>query len=211
MAPLAIVTVALLGTCPLLAWRRVSGRHLRRNLAVPAAIGVAVFLGLALANRGRHLAIVGVLSLGAFALATATTELARGLLARHRHHGEGWGRALVNLFAFTPRRYGGPVIHAGVVIMLAAIAVNVGLKVERQAQLAIGDSLTVRGTRVTFTDLTFEQTPSKFALVGHFRITGPDGERLGTIRNRAGRVHGSAAGHRGSACARRSAPTSTSS
>lgn len=183
MAPLAIVTVALLGTCPLLAWRRASGQHLRRNLTVPIATGAVVFLGLGLANRGRHLGIVGILALGAFALATATSELARGLQARHRHHGEPWGRALLNLFAFTPRRYGGPVIHAGVVIMLAAIAVNVGLKVERQAQLAMGDSVTVNGTHVTFSDLTFEQTPSKFALIGHFRITGPDGEPLGTIRS----------------------------
>ncbi len=183
MGPLAIVTVALVGTCPLLAWRRASGPHLRRNLTTPVAIGSAVFVALALVNRGRHLAIVGVLALGAFALATAVSELARGLQARHRHHGESWGRALLNLFAFTPRRYGGPVIHAGVVIMLAAIAVNVGLKVERQAQLGVGESLTVNGTRVTFADLTFEQTPSKFAFVGRFDLFGPDGERVGSIRS----------------------------
>jgi cytochrome c biogenesis factor len=31
MAPLAIVTIALVGTCPLLPWRHASGRHLKRN------------------------------------------------------------------------------------------------------------------------------------------------------------------------------------
>ena len=182
MAPLAVVTVALVGVCPLLAWRRVSGRHLRRNLTVPVAVGAGVFVVLTVLNRGRHLLIIGVLALGALVLATLTSEIARGLQVRRHHHGESWPRALVNLFAFTPRRYGGPVIHAGVVIMLAAIAVNVGLKVERQAQLAVGESLSVAGTRVTFSDLTFEQTPSKFALIGHFQVTGRDGEPLGTIR-----------------------------
>ena len=182
MAPLAVITVALVGVCPLLAWRRVSGRHLRRNLTVPLAVGAGVFGALAALNRGRHLLIIGVLALGALVLATLTSEIARGLQVRRHHHGESWPRALMNLFAFTPRRYGGPVIHAGVVIMLAAIAVNVGLKAERQARLALGESLTVAGTRVTFSDLTFEQTPSKFALIGRFDITGPDGEPLGTVR-----------------------------
>ncbi len=181
MGPLAVITVALVGTCPLLAWRRASARHLKRNFAVPLAVGAGTFAALAVVNRGRHLVIVTILALGAFVLATVTTELARGLQARHLHHGESWPRAVLNLFAFTPRRYGGPIVHAGIVIMLAGIAFNVGLKQEVQGQLAVGESLRVAGTTVTFEDLTFEQTPSRFALIGTFRATGAGGEDLGTI------------------------------
>ncbi|HET9723553.1 MAG TPA: heme lyase CcmF/NrfE family subunit [Actinomycetota bacterium] len=181
MAPLAIVTVALVGTCPLLPWRRASNRHLKRNLAMPLAVGAVVFLALGLANRGDDLLIVTVLALGAFVLATVTAEISRGLSARHRHHGESWPRAILNLFAFTPRRYGGPIIHAGVVIMLAGIFFNIGMKQEVQSQLAVGESVRIAGNTVTFEDLTFEQTPSKFALIGSFRVVGPGGEDLGTI------------------------------
>lgn len=181
MAPLAIVTVALVGTCPLLPWRRASGRHLKRNFAIPLAVGGVVFLALGLANRGENLLIVTVLALGAFVLATVTAEVSRGLSARHRHHGESWPRAVLNLFAFTPRRYGGPIVHAGVVIMLAGIFFNIGMKQEVESQLLVGESVRVAGNTVTFEDLTFEQTPSKFALIGTFRVAGPDGEDLGTI------------------------------
>jgi cytochrome c-type biogenesis protein CcmF len=182
MAPLTIILVALVGACPLLAWRKASGRHLRRNFAVPLSVGAIVFAALTLLNRGDHLLIVLVLALGAFVLATVTMEVYRGLHARHLHHGETWPRAVLNLFAFTPRRYGGPIIHAGVVIMLAGIAFNVGLKQEVQQQLTVGQSLRVAGTTVTFEDLIFEQTPSKFAFVGTFRATDADGQDLGTIR-----------------------------
>jgi len=182
MAPLAIVLIALVGACPLLAWRRASARHLKRNFAVPLSVGVLTFVGLTLLNRGDNALVVLVLALGAFVLATVTMEVYRGLSARHLHHGESWPRALVNLFAFTPRRYGGPIVHAGVVVLLAGIAFNVGLKQEAEAQVAVGQSITVAGTTVTFEDLIFEQTPAKFALIGTFRVTGADGEDLGTIR-----------------------------
>ena len=182
MAPLAVITIALVGTCPLLAWRRASGRHLKRNFAVPLAVGGVSFIALAVLNRGAHLVIVVILTLTAFVLATVVTEIWRGLSARHHHHGESWGRAIVNLFAFTPRRYGGPVVHAGIVVMIAAITFNVGLKQQRELQLPVGDSLKIAGYTVTFSDLTFEQTPVKFALIGTFGVTGPDGEALGTIR-----------------------------
>jgi len=183
MAPLAIVTIALVGACPLLAWRRASAQHLKRNFAMPLSIGATVFLGLAIANRGERLLIVTVLAIGAFVLATVTAEIYRGLSARHDHHGESWPRAILNLFAFTPRRYGGPIVHAGVVIMLAGIFFNIGMKQEAEAQLGIGESVRIAGATVTFEDLTFEQSPSKFALIGMFRVTAADGEDLGTIRS----------------------------
>ena len=182
MAPLAIITIALVGACPLLAWRRVSGRHLKRNFAMPLSIGATVFAALAVVNRGDHLLVITVLALGAYVLATVTAELYRGLSARHHHHGESWPRAILNLFAFTPRRYGGPIIHAGVVIMLAGIFFNVGMKQEVESQLAVGQSLRIAGYTVTFGDLIFEQTETKFALIGTFLVTGPNGEDLGTIR-----------------------------
>lgn len=182
MAPLTIVLIALVGACPLLAWRRASGKHLKRNFTVPLSVGATTFVVLTVLNRGAHTLVVLVLALGAFVLATVTMEMYRGLAARHLHHGESWPRALLNLFAFTPRRYGGPIIHAGVVVMLAGIAFNVGLKEEREAQLSVGESLEVAGTTVTFEDLVFEQTPVKFALIGTFRATDADGNDLGTIR-----------------------------
>ena len=182
MAPLAIITVALVGACPLLAWRRASGKHLKRNFTVPLSVGAIVFAALTLLNRGDHALIVIVLALGAFVLATVTMEIYRGLSARHEHHGESWPRAVLNLFAFTPRRYGGPLVHAGVVIMLAGIAFNMGLKQEVEQQLAVGQSVEIAGNTVTFESLIFEQTPVKFAFVGTFRAIGPDGQDLGTIR-----------------------------
>jgi cytochrome c-type biogenesis protein CcmF len=182
MAPLTVILVALLGACPLLAWRRASGRHLQRNFTVPLSVGGIAFAGLTVLNRGRHLPVVLILALGAFVLATVTTEIHRGLSARHHHHGESWPRALLNLFAFTPRRYGGPIVHAGVVVMLAGIAFNVGLKAQVERQLAVGDSVTIAGSTLSFEDLVFDQTPTRFALVGTFRVTGEDGQELGTIR-----------------------------
>lgn len=183
MAPLTIILIALVGACPLLAWRRVTGKHLKRNFSVPLTVGAVTFGMLAALNRGRNLLVVLVLAIGAYVLTTVTMEIYRGLNARHQHHGETWPRAVLNLFAFTPRRYGGPIIHAGIVVMIAGIAFNIGLKQQTEQQLTVGQSLRLAGYTVTFGDLTFEQTPVRFSLIGTFPVTGPNGEDLGTIRS----------------------------
>jgi cytochrome c-type biogenesis protein CcmF len=182
MVPLVVLTLALVGICPLLAWRHQSAKHLRRNFTVPLTAG-SIALGLLLIlTRGDHLGLVIVLSLGAFVMATVVEEIARGLRARRELHGEGWFTAVRNLFAFTPRRYGGPLVHAGMVVLIAGIALNVSFKQETRGTLAIGEAAKVGGFTVTLQDLATEQEGAHSAIVGRFGVSDASGNDLGTIR-----------------------------
>ena len=127
------------------------------------------------ASRGRHLVVVLTLGLCAFAFTTVIEELRRGLHARRAVHGDSGLLALKNLFALTPRRYAGPLVHAGVVVLLVGIAVNVAFKQEYETTLEVGRSERAGAYDVRFDNLTFDQTPSRFSLVGTFRVTSPDG------------------------------------
>ena len=182
MVPLTVLLLVTVGICPLLAWRHQSLKHLRRNFTVPLT-ALAVTAGLLLLLTGfDHLGVVVMLSLGALVMATVAEELWRGYHARRTLHGEGRFRSVRNLFALTPRRYGGPLVHAGVVVLLVGIALNVAYKEETKGVLTIGQSAQVGGYTVTLESLTPEQAGAHFQVVGVFGVTDAEGKDLGTIR-----------------------------
>ena len=181
MVPLSILLLVLVGLCPQLAWRHNSTAHLWRQLAAPLSAGaVALALGLML-SRGGHPLLVGVETVAAFAFVSMMSELWRGLRARHSIHREGWLTAIRRMFALTPRRYAGPLVHAGFIILLTGIAVNLSLKQETKASLAIGGSTQVGGYTLKLTGLDQTQNGARFATVGTFAITGRDGASIGTV------------------------------
>jgi cytochrome c-type biogenesis protein CcmF len=181
VTPLAVGVLALVAVCPLLAWRHGSWAHLSRTLRAPAAASLLAFGVLSVAARFDHLGMTVVLALSAAVLATVVAELRRGLHARRTIHRESWPRAVRNLFAFTPRRYGGPLVHAGVVILLAGIAVNVAYKQERRDVVPVGGSTRIGGYTLTLRGLSLHEDAARVAVVGTFSVRGADGSDLGTL------------------------------
>jgi len=119
--PLGLFLLALTGVGPLIAWRRASVANLQRQFAAPVATGVAAGgLLLALGMRDGYALVAYVLA--AFVTGTIVQEFARGTRARRSMYGERLAAALVRLVARNRRRYGGYIVHAGIVMMFAAFA-----------------------------------------------------------------------------------------
>jgi len=119
--PLGLLLFALTGIGPLIAWRRASLPNLRRQFAVPVFGGVAVLaILLALGMREWH-ALVAY-ALAGFVGTTILQEFYKGIGARMRIHGEHAIAAGMRLIARNRRRYGGYIVHAGVVILFCAFA-----------------------------------------------------------------------------------------
>ncbi|MGZ4149213.1 MAG: heme lyase CcmF/NrfE family subunit [Actinomycetota bacterium] len=176
MAPLAIVLMVIVGMCPLLAWRHADPKHLQRNFKVPVGAGVLAFLAVVLASRGHDVLVAVVLGLGAFVLTTVVEELRRGVHARRTVHGESLGAAIVNLFKLTPRRYAGPIVHAGVIILITGIAVNLAFKQQSEGAMKVGERRQVGAYTIAFDSLTFDQSANRFGLNGTFTVTQPNGD-----------------------------------
>src|SRR5204862_280993 len=97
----------------------------------------------------------------AFLLVTATIvqEFARGTRARHRQYGEAYALALARLLARNRRRYGGYIVHTGMVILFVAFA-GMAFKTETEATLRPGESVSLRspyGHTYTLTHLGISQ------------------------------------------------------
>ncbi len=142
--PLAVVLLFLTGVGPLVAWRRASPESLRRQFAIPGTVGLVAGAAIAIALRG-HLSIYPLMfwSLGAFVVATIVQEYTRAIRARTRR-GESVPRALATLLSKNQRRYGGYVVHLGMVFLLIGIS-GAAFNEERLENLNPGERIDMNG------------------------------------------------------------------
>ena len=121
--PLALLLLFLTGVGPLIAWRRASPASLRRQFLVPgAAFGVTLLVLLAVVGTGAGFYALSAWSLGAFVVATITQEYWNAIRARMRGNAENPVQAFGSLLRKNQQRYGGYIVHLGVVFILVGMA-----------------------------------------------------------------------------------------
>ena len=164
--PLAILLVLFTGIGPLFAWRRVSLGAARRLLARPGA-GRRWWSRralLAFTDAGSQpLALVDVRArrLRARGAGPGVRARRRRLpVARRAARTRGRSSAL---FARNRRRYGGYVVHAGIAILLIAVAASSSFQTSRDLRLRPGQSATVDDYRITYEKPTAEISPRRAA------------------------------------------------
>ena len=181
--PIGLALLALTGIGPLIAWRRASPGHLRRQFIVPVGVALmmgAVLVALRMSDAYALLAIV----LAAFVTTTIMQEFARGVGARHRLHGEPYPLALARLVGRNRRRYGGYIVHLGIVTYFVAFT-GAAFKTELEASLKPGEFVTMRspyGEDLTFTHLGVSQYEAlnRFVSAASVEVT-RNGKRLGIL------------------------------
>jgi cytochrome c-type biogenesis protein CcmF len=166
--PILVVVLLLMGVGPLIAWRRASLDNLRRNFLVPAAVAglAAAVLAAAGVRRGQVLTVV---ALAAFVAATVAHDVARGVRARRAVDG-GRLRAFGALLARNHRRYGGFVVHLGVVIIFVGVAGSSGYGVQTEQTLALGERLAIGRYEVEFRGLRQAEAGTHVAVVAGFHV-----------------------------------------
>lgn len=119
--PLGLLLLLLTGIGPLIAWRRASAANLKRQFAWPVFMGVATGAILAALGMRDGYALVAY-TLAGFVMGTILQEFYKGTSARRRMYGENPALALYHLVVRNRRRYGGYVVHLGVVVLFSAFA-----------------------------------------------------------------------------------------
>ncbi len=130
--PLGLLLLFFTGIGPMLAWRKTSARSLQKNLLWPFVAMILSFL-LLLMFGVRDFFALAALSLSSFVLVGAFIEFFRGLRARLKHHREILPIAFVNMMRQNQRRYGGYIVHIGIVVLFIGFAGNAFNSNERLA------------------------------------------------------------------------------
>ncbi|MFN2377426.1 MAG: cytochrome c-type biogenesis CcmF C-terminal domain-containing protein, partial [Candidatus Binatia bacterium] len=150
-APLAIALLLLMGIGPLVAWRRASVRNLMETFLAPSVFGLAAGAA-AFAAGMKSLSALLVVSFSAFVLFTVVAEFHRGAQARRSMVGEGYGAALRGLLRKNQRRYGGYIIHVGVVFMFLGVTMSSVYRVEELHTIKKGEEFAIGSYTLRYVD-----------------------------------------------------------
>ena len=140
--PLGLLLLFLTGVGPLIAWRQASTANLRRQFLWPVA-GMLVTGALLAVLRMSDVWAIAAFALAVFVTVTVAQEFVRGTLARHRQYGEAWPLAVVRLVGRNRRRYGGYVVHLGMVMLFVGFA-GMAFKSDTEVTLKPGQTTEVR-------------------------------------------------------------------
>ena len=153
--PLFLLLILLMGVGPLLGWRRTGMKALRSQFTWPFAAALVAVPVLLFTSRNVF-PVVGF-SACVFVAATIVQEFVRGVLARRRTRGEPLSAALWGLIRRNGRRYGGYVIHFGIVLIGVAIIGNEFYQSTTHVTLAREGTVELSGYTLTYTGLDSER------------------------------------------------------
>jgi cytochrome c-type biogenesis protein CcmF len=179
--PLALLLVLLAGIGPVIAWRKATARNLARNLLWPAVTGVVVALATLPLGTSGSLTAVAMFGLAAFVVATVVQELWRGTRARRAMTGESPPAAFTALVGRNRRRYGGYLVHVGIVVLFVGVAASTAFNGARDVRLAPGQSARLNGYDYTYVKPTTALAAEKITL-GAVLDVSKDGRHVTTLR-----------------------------
>jgi cytochrome c-type biogenesis protein CcmF len=175
MLPVGLALLVLTGVGPLLAWRKSTVKNLRDQFLLPVAaavvVGSVVFaLGVRVWTSGLCFAFC------AFVLGTISQEFWRGARVRQSTTGTDIFTALIGLTSRNKRRYGGYIVHVGIVLIFLGFAGG-GFKQDEQVQLRPGQQATVGDFTVRLDAVRVTDDGQKQMITGHTTVF-RDGEEI---------------------------------
>ena len=155
--PIGLFLLFLTGIGPLLAWRSASFKSIRKNFVLPSIAGL-VAAAVVIACGVRPWEIFTTDSQGSFyaffafvfaamVVTAISAEFLRGAGVISRHTGQGLFASMVQLTRRNTRRYGGYIVHFGVVVIFIGIAGS-AFNQSKEQELGFKDSLNIGPYRV---------------------------------------------------------------
>jgi cytochrome c-type biogenesis protein CcmF len=182
--PVALLLLLLTAVGPLLAWRKTSVDSLKRNFLWPA-IG-ALATGILLVAGGMkpwkdvaYFYSLMTIMLSALVAFTVISEFVRGGRVIGRHTGQNLFASMVQLAHRNTRRYGGYIVHFGVIVVMIGFAGSV-FNQDKEQEMGFGDKMTIGAYTLVCQSYTEDDNPnygSEWAVMNVFK----GGKQIATL------------------------------
>ena len=180
MVPIGLILLLLTGIGPLLAWRKSTISNLREQFLWPvlAALvtgGTLVALGVRVWSSGLCFALSGLV------VGTIVQEFVRGGVVRRGLTGTDFFTAMIGLVSRNKRRYGGYIIHLGMVLIFLGFA-GQGFSSDQQLLLKPGEEQKVGNYTIHLDALRVTDDGQKQMITGHVTVKNTKGEVIDQMK-----------------------------
>jgi cytochrome c-type biogenesis protein CcmF len=172
--PVALLLLLLTALGPLLAWRKTSLESLKRNFLWPtvAAFVIALFVMFTPARWGSIFGLkpwhdisyfysLMTIFLSALVACTVASEFYRGGRVIAEKTGQGMFASMVQLTHRNTRRYGGYIVHFGVVLAMIGFSGS-ALNQDNEMAMGYGDKMSIGGYDLICRSYTQEENGNQF-------------------------------------------------
>jgi len=178
MLPIGLILLFLTGLGPLLAWRKSTLSNIREQFLWPTTSAVVVAGALAAIGLTRW-ASLACFSLCALVTATIVQEYWRGGNVRRKNTGTDLFTAIVGLVGRNKRRYGGYIVHLGIMLMFLGFAGG-DYKKDNQVLLKQGEQATLGRFTVRNDGVKVSDDGQKQMVTGYMSIF-ENGKQIDTM------------------------------
>jgi cytochrome c-type biogenesis protein CcmF len=182
--PIGIFLVLLTGVGPLLAWRKTSLDRVKRNFLWPTALMVLTAAALLIGGMrpwedSAYFYSLMAISLSMFVVATVSGEFWRGGRVIARQNNVNILQGMVVITRRNTRRYGGYLIHLGVVLIIIGFA-GLPFNQDKEQEMGFGDKMQIAGYTLICQSYTQDDKPnygSEWAVIDVYR----NGRKIDTM------------------------------
>lgn len=147
--PILLSMLFVMGVCPLIAWQKSTVKNLIDNFMIPLLVGLVAAAALFALGLREFWALLAAVVI-TFVFIVHIVEFIRGTRVRSKMTGENMFLALYNLVIRNRRRYGGYIVHIGIILMAMGIVASSIYDVEEFKTLKIGETLTIKDYTLTY-------------------------------------------------------------
>jgi cytochrome c-type biogenesis protein CcmF len=174
--PIGLFLLFLTGIGPLLAWRSSSFKSIRKNFILPVVTAVVTAIVLVAfgmrpwQDSGAFYSLVAW-SLAAMVAVAISSEFLRGARVIQRHTGQNIFASMIQLTRRNTRRYGGYIVHFGVVVIFIGLAGS-AFNQSKEQELNYKQSMTMGPYRIECLDYSQDSNPNydtEYALLDVYR------------------------------------------
>ncbi len=182
--PIALCLLLLTALGPLLAWRKTSAESIRKNFLVPTII--ALLVGVALVIKGirpwvdiSYFYSLMAIMLAVLVFATVVSEFTRGGLVLARKSNTNLLHGMYMLTRRNMRRYGGYIVHVGVIVTIIGFA-GAAFYTSAEQEMAFGDKMSLGAYTLVCRSYTQDDKPnysSEWAILDIYK----NGKKIDTM------------------------------
>ena len=176
--PIMLLLVFFMGVCPLLGWAKTSWQSVRSNFVFSLLATLLVVVIILIVGGGKWYLISAAVC--SFPVFTILLEWFRRAKARHQDRKENYLRASLAMLNSNRPRYGGFLVHIGIILITLGIIASSFYSAENMVSLDVGQSMKVGEYDLAYDELILKGSQTKVSAVATVSMS-RQGRHIGNL------------------------------